>query len=218
MQWKNFSRLKGAHSTLSPSTSYWIFDEDDEFEKRFCNSYSQTIGTLLHDIAAKRIQNGPLIGYRMSKKNKSDVMIELLDKGIPRKVVDYIPFDDMYENVCQYVNDSIGFRMSPEVCLYYSDNCFGHADAINFDENKGTLKIFDLKTGVSQVKMEQLMIYAALFFLDYREYKPFDVSMELRIYQTGKDVVIEHPEVDDILPIMDKIKRFDASINNMKGT
>jgi hypothetical protein len=29
-----------------------------------------------------------------------------------------------------YVNDAIGYRMSPEVILYYSDNAFGTADEI----------------------------------------------------------------------------------------
>ena len=28
-----------------------------------------------------------------------------------------------------YINDAIGFRMSPEVVLYYSENFFGTADA-----------------------------------------------------------------------------------------
>jgi len=219
MQWKNFSRLKGMHSTLSPSQSYWIYDEEDDLVKRFCNGYSQTLGTLLHDIAAKRIEQGPLIGYRMGKKNKSDVLVELLDKGIPRKVIDYIPFDDIYDNVCRYVNDAIGFRMDPEVCLFYSDNCFGHADAITFDDKKMNLKIFDLKTGVTSVKIEQLMIYAALFFLDYREYKISDVNdIELRIYQTNNDIRIEHPTIDDILPMIETVKKADALINEMKGT
>ena len=34
-----------------------------------------------------------------------------------------------------YVNDAIGYKMKPEVALYYSDNCFGHADAISFKRN-----------------------------------------------------------------------------------
>lgn len=218
MIWKNFSRLKGSHSTLSPSQPYWIFEDEEEFEKRYCNSYSQKIGTILHEIAADRLEHGPLIGYRMSTKNKSDVLIELMKNGIPRKVIDYIPFPEMYDNVTRYVNDCIGFRMDPEVCLYFSENCYGHADAINFDEKKGTLKIFDLKTGQSPVKIEQLMIYTALFFLDYREYKPMDVNVELRIYQTNQDIIVEHPSIEDIVPMMDKIKRFDAAITNLKGT
>lgn len=44
-----------------------------------------------------------------------------------------------------YVNDAIGFRMDTEQVLYYSDNCYGTADAISF--NDGFLRIHDLKTG-----------------------------------------------------------------------
>ena len=29
-----------------------------------------------------------------------------------------------------YVNDAIGYKMTPEQILYYSENCFGTADAI----------------------------------------------------------------------------------------
>ena len=63
-----------------------------------------------------------------------------------------------------YVNDAIGFKMTPEQVLYYSDNCFGTADAISF--RNGMLRIHDLKTGVTPAHMEQLMVYAALFCLD----------------------------------------------------
>ena len=62
-----------------------------------------------------------------------------------------------------YVNDAIGFKMQPEQILYYSDNCFGTADAISFDEKKGFLRIHDLKTGLkTPAKLNQLEIYAAL--------------------------------------------------------
>ena len=50
-----------------------------------------------------------------------------------------------------YVNDAIGFRMTPEQVLFYSINCFGTADAISFD--KGLLRIHDLKTGTHPAKM-----------------------------------------------------------------
>src|SRR5690349_5801605 len=46
-----------------------------------------------------------------------------------------------------YVNDAIGYRMTPEVALKYSENAFGRADAISFRKNK--LRIHDLKTGVN---------------------------------------------------------------------
>lgn len=111
-----------------------------------------------------------------------------------------------------YVNDAIGFRMRPEQILYFSDNCFGTADAISFQKN--TLRIHDLKTGTLPASMHQLEVYAALFCLEYG-FKPSDIEMELRIYQNNQ-VLIDNPEVDDILPIMDKIITFDKEISRMK--
>jgi len=217
MQWENFSRLKGQHSILSPSQCYWIFDEDDDFMKRYCNGFSTKIGTLLHDQAAQYIQYGPSIGFRLTKKSKNDILVGLMANGVPRGVLDYIDFDAMFDNLARYVNDAIGYGMDPEVCLYFSENCFGHADTIDFNENKGLLRIHDLKTGTSPVKIEQLYIYTALFFLQYKWVKPSDTRIELRIYQTDKDIYVEQPTIDQILPIMDKIKRFDKRISDMKG-
>lgn len=111
-----------------------------------------------------------------------------------------------------YVNDAIGFKMVPEQVLYYSDNCFGTADAIAF--RNGMLRIHDLKTGVLPAHMEQLEIYAALFCLEYKM-KPSDINMELRLYQ-GNEVVVHNPTVEDIAPIIDKIITFDKIINKIK--
>ena len=111
-----------------------------------------------------------------------------------------------------YVNDAIGFKMQPEQVLYYSDNCFGTADAIIFRNN--LLRIHDLKTGVTPAHMEQLEIYAALFCLEYNK-KPGEIEMELRIYQNN-EIVVHHPTADDILPIMDKIVTFDKIIEKLK--
>ena len=111
-----------------------------------------------------------------------------------------------------YVNDAIGFKMKPEQVLYYSDNCFGTADAIMFRNN--LLRIHDLKTGVTRAHMEQLEIYAALFCLEYNK-KPSDIDMELRIYQNN-EILVHNPTVEDILPIMDKIITFDKLIDRMK--
>lgn len=111
-----------------------------------------------------------------------------------------------------YVNDAIGYKMTPEQILYYSDNCFGTADTISF--RNGFLRIHDLKTGAIPAHMEQLMIYAALFYLEYK-YKPGDVSAELRLYQND-EIIVFSPNVDDILPIMDKIVSFDKIIEKIK--
>lgn len=103
-----------------------------------------------------------------------------------------------------YVNDAIGFKMSTEVVLYYSNFFFGTADAICFRKN--VLRIHDLKTGKSgkiEDHIEQLEIYAALFCLEYKV-KPGDISIELRVYKND-EVLVHNPTAEDILPIMDKI-------------
>lgn len=112
-----------------------------------------------------------------------------------------------------YVNDAIGYKMTPEQILYYSENCFGTADAISF--RNGLLRIHDLKTGVTPTHMEQLMIYAALFFLEY-QMNPGEIETELRLYQNN-EVLVHNPTADDILPIIDKIRIFDKIINDVKA-
>ena len=111
-----------------------------------------------------------------------------------------------------YVNDAIGFNMIPEQVLYYSDNCFGTADAIQYKNR--SLRIHDLKTGAIPAHMEQLEVYAALFFLEYGV-KPAETEMELRIYQSD-NIIIFNPTVEDIVPIMDKIITFDKVIQEIK--
>ena len=114
-----------------------------------------------------------------------------------------------------YVNDAIGFRMKPEQVLYFSMNCFGTADTISYDERTNFLRIHDLKTGDIPAHMEQLMVYAALFCLEYDK-KPSDISgIELRIYQSDK-VVVHNPEPERIAEIMGKIIIFDKRINQLK--
>lgn len=107
-----------------------------------------------------------------------------------------------------YVNDAIGFRMDTEVILFYSEFFFGTADAISYrkEGDRYVLRIHDLKTGVTKVDMEQLKIYAALFCLEYKV-KPGEIDMELRIYQNDT-VLVHKPIADEIVPIMDKIIRF----------
>lgn len=112
----------------------------------------------------------------------------------------------------QYVNDAIGYDMTPEQTLFYSENCFGTADAICFKNN--LLRIHDLKTGKTPASMNQLIIYAALFCLEYK-IKPGDIKAELRIYQND-EVTIYEPTAEDIAPIMSKIQSFDKLIKKLK--
>lgn len=111
-----------------------------------------------------------------------------------------------------YVNDAIGFRMTPEQVLYYSDNAFGTADAICFYKNR--LRIHDLKNGETPASEHQLEVYAALFCLEYR-FKPIDIEIELRIYQNNEVLVFE-PTHDTIFHIIDRIITFDKKIDAIK--
>ena len=116
------------------------------------------------------------------------------------------------KTIYSYVNDAIGFNMSTEVILFYSERFFGTADAISFRNN--FLRIHDLKTGRRPVHMEQLEIYAALFCLEYKV-KPGDIHIELRIYQNDEILVYE-PTAEDILPIMDKIVHVDKMLEKIE--
>ena len=102
--------------------------------------------------------------------------------------------------------------MTPELVLYYSENCFGTTDAISF--RNGLLRIHDLKTGVTPAHMEQLYIYAALFCLEYKM-KPSDIEIETRLYQSD-NIIVDNPTPEIIVPIIDKIITFDKVIRKIK--
>ena len=111
-----------------------------------------------------------------------------------------------------FVNDAIGFKMAPEVILYHSPHCYGTADAISFTD--GMLRVHDLKTGVSSGSINQLLIYAALFCLDYsldiRELK----EIHLRIYHNGE--IIEFlPSPEAVFDIASKIVEAEKIIESI---
>lgn len=116
------------------------------------------------------------------------------------------------KTLSMYVTDAIGYKMNCEQPLYYSDNCFGTPDTISFRRN--TLRIHDLKTGLVLTSVKQLEVYAALFCLEY-EMSPFEINIELRIYQND-DVRTYIPDPDDIVHIMQKIILFDRRIELLK--
>lgn len=115
------------------------------------------------------------------------------------------------KTIYAYVNDAIGYKMDTEVVLFYSPRFFGTADSICF--RNGMLRIHDLKTGVTKVHMEQLMIYAALFCLEYK-IKPKDIEIELRIYQND-EVLYHNPVAEDIKSIMDRIIYLDKMLEQL---
>lgn len=125
----------------------------------------------------------------------------------------YLP--DNGETLSMYVNDAIDLGLRPEQMLFYSYNCYGTADTIGI--HNGVLHIHDLKSGITPASVNQLLIYAALFFLEYGAlYSPKDTPVELRIYQSN-NVVVTNPSSDEIYDVMNKIVHFDQVIRETKG-
>lgn len=205
MIFNDHSKLEGQHAFLSPSQSAWLRYDDEKLVLKYKSIFAQALGTSLHNLAKDLIKNN----IKLSKSDKHLVLLHLLKDGIPRSVID---MDYIFYNLMNYVNDAIGFKMTPEQMLVYSTNCFGTADAIAFKND--FLRIHDLKTGVLKASMEQLEVYAALFCLEYN-HKPGCIDMELRIYQSD-EVLIHKPTADDILPIMDRIVTSDKIITKIK--
>ena len=118
------------------------------------------------------------------------------------------------KTIYEYVNDAIGFKMSTEVVLFYSDRFFGTADAICFREDRKSgryiLRIHDLKTGVvgdPDKHFEQLKVYAALFCLEYK-WKPDQIDIVLGVYKKD-EVAFCEPDPEEIVEIMNKIIHLD---------
>lgn len=126
------------------------------------------------------------------------------------------------KTIYQYVNDAIGFKMSTEVVLFYTERFFGTADAISFKRDpktgRNTLRIHDLKTGVvgdPDKHFEQLKVYAALFCLEYK-FKPDEIDIVLGVYKKD-EVAFCEPDPEEIVYIMNRIIHLDkllAKIDN----
>lgn len=120
---------------------------------------------------------------------------------------------DTSKTLNQYVNDAIGYRMSPEVVLFYSGNAFGTADAISFWSN--VLRIHDLKNGLGKTSFKQLKTYAAFFCLEYNK-SPFDIDeIIMRIYQ-GNGIREEIASPEEIVRLMEHIKMLDRRLSELR--
>lgn len=209
MHFKKHSELEGRHAILSASSWRWINDDPEALVKRLCSQYLQQIGTILHDIARKYIKHR----IKLNKYDKKNVMLELVEQGIPAFVINTINFDSMYENLMRYVNDCVSFKMTPEVVLSYG-HFFGTTDAIRYDEESHFLRVHDLKTGTTPAHFEQLMIYVALFCLEYA-IKPSSIQVELRIYQ-GEEHILYAPTVDEIAHVVETIINHNTLMTKLR--
>lgn len=186
MQFNRHKDLEGLHAPFSASQSHWLRYDDDKAIDVYLNKKAAEQGTKLHEWAKMTID----LGIKQPRTNKT---------------------------LSSYVNDAIGFHMDTEVVLYYSEHFFGTADAICFRNN--FLRIHDLKTGKvgkTESHIEQLLIYAALFCLEYR-IKPGELKgCELRVYKND-EVIVHNPTAEDILPIMDRIQQLDKILERIDG-
>lgn len=146
------------------------------------------------------------------------------------------------DTLSMYVNDAIGYKMTPEQTLFYSYNCYGTTDTISYRKN--VLRIHDLKTGEIEAHMKQLYIYAALFCLEYgrkvnelrkKGYNDNDIAIALgvrngeihfepekmddivlRIYQFN-EIKEEHADPVDVRELMNIIVEHDRILTNLKA-
>lgn len=181
-----------------------------DFSKKFKDGEHAFLGASNH--AWYNYDDEKLVKVYINKlaASRGTALHDLAKKLITLK----IPLPDDGSTLSLYVNDSINFGLRPEEKLFYSKFAYGTADAINFKD--GILMVSDLKTGKTKVSFLQLMIYAALFILCYPEISLKCIKkIELRIYQ-NKEIFIETPEVDEILPIMDKIQRYSRILEELE--
>lgn len=206
MIWKDYSKLKGCHAFCGASNYSWRNYTVEKLMQRKQDSYATSIGTILHEYAAKHISHK----MKLKKSGKDDALFYLVDHYIPREVVD---IERIYPTLMEYVNDSIGFRMSPEIILFYSEDFYGTCDAISWQND--VLRISDLKTGIVPASFTQLENYAAFFCLDYKV-KPKDIKkLEFRIYQNC-EIQLAEPDPEIIFPIIDQIIEFNKALLNFR--
>lgn len=220
MNWNNHSNLAGKHALLSPSGFHWInyTDEElvDKLSKRYFTAMRAPAGTAIHEFASRAIQ----LKEKMPKSITNVIkMVKLGIYGmedVNEELINFISMlpKEVFETLILYVNDCIGFRMETEKTLYYSESCFGTADAISFENN--VLRISDLKTGDGPAHMEQLFIYDALFCLEYH-FRPDQIKIENRLYQFGEvQEILEVPN-DIIVNYMSIIVKEDKVAKQIRG-
>ena len=217
MNFNEHLELQGKHAQFSPSQSAWLRYDDDKLLSSYLNRYRKSLGTELHDFANVQIILSQK--QRSVKEMISGVATFIFAKYKSLDQLEYgkvlifylkeLP-EGIFDTLKIFINDAIGFKMTSEQPLAYSRRFFGTADAIAFRNN--FLRVHDFKSGDGKADFEQLLIYVALFCLEYRV-KPSDIQIECRIYQFGewRGYI---PTVDEIVPIMDKIVMSDKTLES----
>ena len=222
MNWNDHSRdMLPDHAILSPSSWTWINLSPEEMAEKLTQRYFSMMrapaGTAIH----KFCEHCLIRKIRLPKQTNNIVkMIQLFmsdsKECFSEELINFIPNlpPEIFNTVILYVNDCIGFGMDPEKQIVHNDSCFGTADAVCFDGK--TLRVSDLKTGDSPGHMEQLLIYDALFCLEYN-IQPDKIKFENRIYQYGDvQLAIDFPS-EVILQIMQIIMTESKFVQQLRG-
>lgn len=215
--------LNGGHAVFGASQSSWLRYDDEKMVDRVSNLMAKNLGTEIHDFARSQIEMrirsrsiknlmDSLMTYIYRKyfDDEKDCLSpkgEKLLNGVSRMS------RDIFATVQSYINDCIGFYMTPEQKLVHDPTYFfGTADCISFRNDE--LRIHDLKTGRVSAHMDQLLVYAAFFCLEYKIDPKKLKLIELRIYQNN-EVAVDQPEPEEIMEIMNKIKKDYSTIINV---
>lgn len=215
MNFTQHSELDGKHAMFSPSQNAWVNYDDAKLIAYIIANDAKNLGTELHEFAAINITERSklpkskrhlieLIRLYFSLKKAESLKTKSIERvQYYQKMLHLVPDipDRILITLTEYTNDAIGFGMTPEVKLKYSDVCYGTADAIMFRDKK--LRIHDFKSGEHRASIVQLELYAALFCLEYK-ITPADIETELCIYQ-NEEKNEEHPAPDRIMYYMNRI-------------
>ena len=202
----------GQHAIFAPSKKLLSREQltEEQIYNLLRSKYAAQIGTEIHALAARLIEEKQPI----TKAGVRALLFDTLYQAhIPRSLIQP---DEYLDTLIPYIKDAIGFDMKPEVPIVYNyPISFGTADAIKFNPVKGELRIHDLKTGKLEASLDQLIEYAAYFFLEYH-LNPANVHVILSIYQNG-EIITGEPMASDILPIMDRAVTLTKYVENMYG-
>lgn len=184
MRFNTHWELEGKHAFLGASKHHWTNYDLEKMKHIWENQFASQRGTRIHKLAAE------LIKERIKLPEEPPTTLGL------------------------YVNDAIGFRMSPEVVLKFSPlgKAFGTADTISF--HKDILRVHDLKTGKHAGHPKQLEIYDAYFCAEYK-INPFDIEIINRIYQDNQYFEFI-PDPNVIMEIIDTARMFEPEIVKME--
>jgi hypothetical protein len=218
MNFQFFSQDPNEHAPFSASSPSWINMTDDQIINAWKNKFRKNLGDDIHDWVSGEIEchNKPSSVREVARGIKRHIYNKY--KKDPDKLdlmlrhLRYLP-GEAYGTVKSFITDTVNNDMQSERKIGYSYFFNGRIDAVKFD-NK-VLQIYDLKTGSTPAKPEQLYVYCAEYCLQ-NNINPFEISFEIRIYQND-EIFGEKPASADILALMENIVHKNKLLMKFEG-